>query len=673
MRSWFWISVLATSGLLLGGSAVTPARATAAGANGGGRPLWSPDGHGIAFVSGTPNTPANTGVIDVGPPGRSRQLTWLGARPQAWSSDGKTIYCQTMREGRSSFRAVEASNGRERPILAFLPGDVTEAVWSPDGTQVAYLKKHDDHRDLWAARPTGADQRRLAEGLLVRSLNWSRDSKRIAFDVGGIVGEATYVVESHGKTGPTRVFKGMGSYPSWSPDGSRIALLGMHTVTLVSKDGRNSRRLHVSQVDRSALDWSPDSAHLVYVSSDKGFYGISTVEVNTGRAVRLSSGWAEAALPRWSPDGRYIAFEAAEKPGDGRNLYLLEIHGQRRTQLTRTSPSSWNSKWSGDGAYLYFLSNAGRDGAFQLCRSKTDGTAFAMVTPADPGKPLPLRWPRRAKQGVLVIGKEVKLLPATEAPQSLLTTEHPTSADLSPRGDRVAYVKWVNHKPSLVIRELDSQTERELLPPPSPGLAYSQLSWSPDGKQIAFVQNGAVCKVAVEDGAVSVLFAPGPGEEKALVMLPAWSPDSKWIVFGRVRQEPGPRLEIRMVSGSGKLGRLVADGRLRAEGGILADPLAEAYAWSPDSTRLVFGEELDGTPALYLISLEQGTTRPPKLLKRAAAYPSWALDGKQLTYTSLRGNREQIHLLGLSDGRDRPLELRTTGVRPVRQGSPPRR
>jgi TolB protein len=610
--------------------------------NGGGAPFWSPDGRTLAFASATPNSPVDLWVVapSAGAP-VPQQLTREGARFLAWAPDGRSVYCQTLRRGHASYYALDVDSGLERPILSFLGDDTTTVSLSPDGKQVAYVRITAGHHNLWLAAFDGSGAQQLTTGLPVRSVAWEADGKRLAFDAGGDYGESLFVLTlPAGK--PLLVFGDLCSYPSWSPDGKRLVALGMHVINVIAPDGSANRRLHVSQADRSPLSWSPDGKRLVYIAVDKGAFDVAAVDVETGASVPLAAGWAEASAPQCSPDGRSVAFEARRKGDPAGNLYVVGADGKGLLQLTHSFPSQWAGRHSGDGKQLYFQSNATDAGTPALFRADPRGGPSVRLLPINPRLDTQFSWPRQSPTGVFVNGGTIWQLSPTAAAKQLLQTDYPTSADLSPTGAQLVYVKWKERAPSLVVRQLADSSEKQLLSPPAAGLAYSKLAWSPAGQEIAFVRGNSLCKMKLTDTSATVLWEPGPEAGGGVLLSPVWSPDGRRLVFGRFFVETAAqRLEIRVVNADGSQPAVVDSSEIVAERGWYADPLSLPYAWSPDSQRLVCGGEMTGAPALFQVTLPSQAS-PPVLVQRAAAYPEWLADGQTLAYTSLADNREKL-------------------------------
>lgn len=86
----------------------------------------------------------------------------------------------------------------------------------------------------------------------------------------------------------------------------------------------------------------------------------------------------EHQAARWSPDGRYIAFEF--RPKEHSEIYLLEV-GVDAPRLLSTLPGADNGgpNWSRDGKWIYFYSDWG-GGPFQLWKTRLDGGSPIQVT-----------------------------------------------------------------------------------------------------------------------------------------------------------------------------------------------------------------------------------------------------------------------------------------------------
>src|SRR5262249_30931466 len=89
-----------------------------------------------------------------------------------------------------------------------------------------------------------------------------------------------------------------------------------------------------------------------------------------------SSGGSNAGCPRWSPDGRQIAFDSVKK-GDG-DIYVIDAEGGNPRRLTDETSEDVAPSWSRDGRWVYFVSN--RSGRLEVWKSPAEGGAAVQVT-----------------------------------------------------------------------------------------------------------------------------------------------------------------------------------------------------------------------------------------------------------------------------------------------------
>ncbi len=123
---------------------------------------------------------------------------------------------------------------------------------------------------------------------------------------------------------------------------------------------------------------SPDGKKIAFESNRLGFWDIWTCEVNSANCERATDMHGTAGRARWSPDGRYIAFEF--HPGERSEIYIVEVPGGV-PQLVQTIPGSDNlsPSWSHDGKWLYFASKRGAE-PFQIWRMPFRGGSPVRLT-----------------------------------------------------------------------------------------------------------------------------------------------------------------------------------------------------------------------------------------------------------------------------------------------------
>jgi TolB protein len=204
-------------------------------------------------------------------------------------------------------------------------------------------------------------------------------------------------------------------HPSWSPDGRRL---------VYCKLGSQSGRWEMWVVDtenpgvRRFLDyglfpqWCPDIARskiLFQRARQRGsrYFSVWTIDYVNGDAVHpteiVSAGNAAVINPGWSADGSRIVFvtvvEPEESPDDEypleqADIWIVNLDGSGRTNLTNGRYANYQPVWSGDGR-VYFVSNrTGVDNVWAVTTTRAmDGLEPnpARITTATPGYNTPQR------------------------------------------------------------------------------------------------------------------------------------------------------------------------------------------------------------------------------------------------------------------------------------------
>ena len=148
-------------------------------------------------------------------------------------------------------------------------------------------------------------------------------------------------------------------------------VIRLSILVLVFSVSASAQKRNITEKDLFDFSWvgdpqvSPDGSTVTFVrvnvNSAKTNYDTSVWTVptsGTGEPRRLTSGNRDST-PRWSPDGRFLAFvRSAEAPGSSPQIYLLPMTGGEAFQLTNVPRGAGGPIWSPDGKWIAFGSNA---------------------------------------------------------------------------------------------------------------------------------------------------------------------------------------------------------------------------------------------------------------------------------------------------------------------------
>ncbi len=153
------------------------------------------------------------------------------------------------------------------------------------------------------------------------------------------------------------------SAPSWSPDGATLAYAqlnasGIWDIWEVPALGGTPRRVILNAADPT---WSPDGRSLAYFNPVDGaiwISGVSGENAHLGVPPWEGGGWD--TQPRFSPDGRGIAFAARYADGSPYGeLAVADLDSGKTRLLTHDNALALSPAWSADGQFIYFASSRG--------------------------------------------------------------------------------------------------------------------------------------------------------------------------------------------------------------------------------------------------------------------------------------------------------------------------
>ena len=267
---------------------------------------------------------------------------------------------------------------------------------------------------------------------------------------------------------------------------------------------------------------SPDGAWVAYSVSaidsakDKNDSDVWMTSWDGAQTVRLTSSPESEGSPRWSPDGRYLAFLSGRQEGKGAQLWLLDRRGGEAQRVTQVRGGISEYAWSPDSKRIALVVEA-----------ETDTVAAKDTAEKKTPRPIVIDRYTFKRDIVGYLGTKRSSLVlfdvATRKTESLTrgTTDDDEPA-WSPDGARIAFVRRRVPEPRelensdvFVIETRAGATPRRLTDFPGPD--GGRPSWSPDGRWIAFLRGddpkfsayhlNKLAVVARDGGAARVLTA----------------------------------------------------------------------------------------------------------------------------------------------------------------------
>ncbi len=331
--------------------------------------------------------------------------------------------------------------------------------------------------------------------------------------------------------------------------------------------------------------WVAFSAVEVNLQQNKKTPHLWAVPLTGGEAKQISNDVAGEDRPRWSPDGKKIAFISAREGNDqvwAADFDAAAVSLGTPRKITNISTGAGGELWSPDGKYILFTSNVYAD-----CSSS-------------PGSPSRAGVAREADDACNRARDEQK-------------KQSPVKASIF---HKLLYRHWSNYTGDKVthifIQPVAGGAARDLTPgehdaPPFSLGGQDMYAFSPDSQEVAFTSNidevpadstnNEIFVVPVTGGTPKKI-STSPGSDST----PLYSPDGKYIAW-RMQETPGyesDRFQLVIYDRkTGQIRSLTKD----------FDRWVGSFVWAPDSKRIYFTAEEKGESPVSTSSATWRTER----------------------------------------------------------------
>jgi len=329
------------------------------------QPLWCPDGKTILFLSrrafGPERELCTLPVIDGRVAGDVRiVIPDFGDEMslRSLSQTGRLLYEQTFSDKYVCSITVDPGTGEPLGEVTRMVGG-THAVWSPDGSRIAYVA--DDVLHVMSANGH-EDQTVVPVGFhLSGSYSWAPDNDTIYMpEIQG--GHVTISAISISNKEKRTIWPGDGKtgamHLTCSPDGKRLAFVkhvgpqNEHQLFIMEVDGTSLRQLTPDGQNTPWYpSWSPDGRHIACMSRSGDVSTLILVSIQDGtitEAFRGSTTEDRFFHKSWSPDGRKIVW------GTKDSLHIGEIATRKYRPLNMNVVQPMAPCWSPDGSKILF-------------------------------------------------------------------------------------------------------------------------------------------------------------------------------------------------------------------------------------------------------------------------------------------------------------------------------
>jgi eukaryotic-like serine/threonine-protein kinase len=321
---------------------------------------WLPASHYGQTAAPTSDHGAALWELPV-PGGQPRRIGSFMAEDATWSPDGGSIAYSL---GQDVF-TVKGDGSQSRKLFT-ASGSPFWLRYSPDGRLLRFSVFDSKSRttSLWEVRADGSHQRQLLPGRTPANDccgNWTSDGRYFVFQsTREGVSNLWAMAEGEGlwrKVSREPVQLTVGQMNAQAPlpnkDGTKVFFIGSNRRGELVRYDQKTRQFapYLPGLSAEGVTFTADGQRIAYVSYPEGVLWQSNADGSDRRELTFSP--LEVALPRWSPDGKQIAFSSRE-PGKRWKIFVVAAEGGSPEQLTTGDSDDLDPSWSPDGNSLAF-------------------------------------------------------------------------------------------------------------------------------------------------------------------------------------------------------------------------------------------------------------------------------------------------------------------------------
>ena len=426
--------------------------------------------------------------------------------------------------------SVPLAGGVARKLTAYYEGYEAFARFSPDGSSIAFTGEYDGNREVYLIPSGGGAPKRLTyTPSIVRDdisdrmgpnnlvMGWTHDGQKIVFrsrmaewnDFNGQL----YLASKDGGA-PDKLPLPRGGFCSYSPDDTKLA------YNRIFREFRTWKRYRGGMADDI---WIYD-------------FAAKTIE-------NITNNPALDIIPMWS--GNRIYFLSDRDEAKRMNLYVYDLATKATRKLTDFA--EFDIKFPSLGPKHIVFENGGYIYTFDLASEQTARVPVVIADDMVSGRGKVVKVGGRVtnfeigpdgQRALFGARGDVFTVPAKNGNTRNLTMTpgiHERSSKWSPDGRTIAFISDRSGMDEIWLMNQDGTGEPRQLS--SGGDTYKyEIRWSPDGSKILW--NDKMLRLSFVDVASKAVTVADTAKDGEIVQF-AWSPDSRWIAYGRPEAE-GP-------------------------------------------------------------------------------------------------------------------------------------